>query len=107
MGVVYLADDTRLQRRVALKALNPSVNQTPSLRERLRNEARIAGGLSHPGIATIYALEEIDGELYMACEFVPGTPLRALLKAGPVPIDGGSNRAAIGQSVAEAYGIVA
>jgi serine/threonine protein kinase len=87
MGVVYLADDTRLQRRVALKALNPELNQRPDLRERLRNEARVAGGLTHPGIATIYALEEIDGELYMACEFVPGTPLRELLKSGPVPID--------------------
>ncbi|HEX8028996.1 MAG TPA: protein kinase [Vicinamibacterales bacterium] len=87
MGVVYLADDTRLQRRVALKALNPALNQRPDLRERLRNEARVAAGLSHPGIATIYALEEIDGELYMACEFVPGTSLRALVKSEPMSID--------------------
>lgn len=86
MGVVYLAEDVRLQRRVALKALNPGLNQTPGLRERLRHEARVAAGLSHPGIATVYALEEIDGELYMACEFVPGAPLRALLKGGPLPI---------------------
>ena len=87
MGVVYLADDTRLQRRVALKALNPALNQRSDLRERLRSEARLAGGLTHPGIATIYALEEIDDELYMACEFVPGSTLRDLLKSGPVPID--------------------
>lgn len=87
MGIVYLADDTRLQRRVALKALNPNLNQRPDLRERLRNEARLAGGLTHPNIATIYALEEIDNELYMACEFVPGTPLRDLLKSGPVAIE--------------------
>jgi protein kinase-like protein len=109
MGVVYLADDTRLQRRVALKALNPSLSQTSDLRERLRNEARVAAGLSHPGIATVYALEEIDGELYMACEFVPGAPLRALLKSGPLPIDEAVN---IGLQVAKAlaeahtYGVV-
>src|SRR5262245_57862262 len=109
MGIVYLADDTRLQRRVALKALNPDLNQRPDLRERLRNEARVAGGLSHPGIATIYALEEIDGELYMACEFVPGTPLRALVKSGPVSIDEVvSIGLQLGHALAEAhtYGIV-
>ncbi|MGH9254347.1 MAG: serine/threonine-protein kinase [Vicinamibacterales bacterium] len=87
MGVVYLADDTLLPRRVALKALNPGFSQTPALRERLRNEARLAAALAHPGIATVYALEEIDGELYIACEFVPGAPLRALLKSGPLPVE--------------------
>ncbi|MGH8650137.1 MAG: serine/threonine-protein kinase, partial [Burkholderiales bacterium] len=87
MGVVYLADDTRLPRRGALKALNPGFSQTPVLRERLRNEARLAAALAHPGIATVYALEEIDGELYIACEFVPGAPLRALLKSGPLPVE--------------------
>jgi serine/threonine protein kinase len=87
MGVVYLADDTSMQRRVALKALSPDLIQRPDLRQRLRNEARLAGRLSHPGIATIYDLKEINGELYMVCEFVPGTPLRELLKSGPVPID--------------------
>jgi hypothetical protein len=87
MGVVYLADDTRLQRRVALKAVHPALGQTPQLRERLHNEARVVAGLSHPGIATVYALEEIGGELYLACEFVPGAPLRALLKSGPLRIE--------------------
>lgn len=109
MGVVYLADDTRLQRRVALKAINPGLNRTSDLRERLRNEARVAAGLSHPGIATIYALEEIDGELYMACEFVPGAPLRALLKSGPLPIDDVVNIGLqLAKALAEAhtYGIV-
>jgi serine/threonine protein kinase len=86
MGVVYLADDTRLQRRVALKALNPALAESPGLRERLRNEARVAAGLSHPGIATVYALEDIDNELYMVYEFVPGSNLRSLLKSGPLPM---------------------
>lgn len=87
MGVVYLADDTRLSRRVALKALNPGLGHDLAGRERLRLEARAAAGLSHPGIATVYALEEIDDRLYLACEYVPGEPLRALLKSGPLPID--------------------
>jgi serine/threonine-protein kinase len=87
MGVVYLADDMRLSRRVALKAVGPGVAHTPALRDRLRNEARLAASLSHPGIATIYALEEIDGDLYIACEFVPGPQLRALIKSGPLPLE--------------------
>lgn len=109
MGVVYLADDTRLQRRVALKALSPSLSQTPDLRDRLRNEARVAAGLSHPGIATVYALEEIDGELYLACEFIPGAPLRALLKSGPLPVDEVVNIGLqLARALAEAhtYGVV-
>src|SRR5262245_54708546 len=86
MGVVYLADDTRLARRVALKAIAPGVGCEPGGRERLRLEARAAAGLSHPGIATVYALEEIGDELYLACEYVPGDPLRSVLGAGPLPI---------------------
>jgi len=85
MGVVYLADDPRLSRAVAIKALSPALNQTLGLRERLRNEARLAAGLSHPGIATVYALEEIEGELYLACEYVPGPALRALVRSGALP----------------------
>lgn len=85
MGVVYLADDTRLSRRVALKALNPGAGRDVDRRERLRREARAAAAITHPGIATVYALEEIDGELYLACEYVPGQSLRALLENGPPP----------------------
>jgi serine/threonine protein kinase len=86
MGVVYLAEDTRLSRRVALKALSPEVGRDPERRERLKLEARAAAALSHPGIATVYALEEIGGTLYLSCEYVPGEPLRALLASGPLPI---------------------
>ena len=87
MGVVYLADDLRLGRTVAIKALSPAFSRSPAVRERLVNEAKMAAALSHPGIATVYALEEIDGELYLACEYVPGAPLRTLVDSGPLPID--------------------
>jgi serine/threonine protein kinase len=86
MGVVYLAQDVRLARTVAIKVLSPAFSQSPSVRQRLLNEAKMVAALSHPGIASIYALEEIDGELYMACEYVPGAPLRALVESGPLPI---------------------
>jgi serine/threonine protein kinase len=87
MGVVYLADDTRLSRAVALKAIAPALGAELAGRKRLQLEARAAGGLSHPSIATVYALDEIDGVLYLACEYVPGEPLRALLKGGPLAIE--------------------
>ena len=56
MGVVCLAEDTRLHRRVALKALEPHMVADPKQKKRLRSEARIAASLSHPAIATVYAL---------------------------------------------------
>jgi serine/threonine protein kinase len=87
MGVVFLAHDMRLSRTVAIKMLSPEYSRAPQVRERLLNEAKMAAALSHPGIATVYALDEIDGELYLACEYVPGAPLRALVESGPLPID--------------------
>jgi hypothetical protein len=71
MGIVYLADDTRLSRRVAVKALLPEVGRDPRRRERLRREARAAAALSHPNIATVYALEEIDDELAWSASTFP------------------------------------
>ena len=85
MGVVYLAEDTRLGRQVALKALGAHFSRNDERRERLRREARAAAGLSHPGIATVYALEEIDDQLYIASEYVPGRTLRDEVAAGPLP----------------------
>ncbi|MCL4812871.1 MAG: serine/threonine protein kinase, partial [Vicinamibacteraceae bacterium] len=82
MGVVYLAEDTRLRRRVALKALAPRYTGDAVRVERLRREARAAAALAHPGIATIYALEEIDGQLFIASEFVEGETLRDELRRG-------------------------
>ena len=79
MGVVYLADDTRLGRRVALKALSRRFTD-----DHERREARAAAGLSHPGIATIYALEEIGHDLYLVSEYVQGATLRDEVNTGPL-----------------------
>jgi eukaryotic-like serine/threonine-protein kinase len=85
MGVVYAAEDQDLRRTVALKALTPEYTRDPIRRERLKREARAAAALSHPTIATVFALEEIDGELYIASELVRGRTLREVLKDGPLP----------------------
>ncbi len=85
MGVVYLADDTRLHRRVALKALPPHLFRDERMRSRLRQEARAAAALSHPSIATVYALEEIDNQVFIASEYLEGRTLREELGQGPVP----------------------
>ena len=85
MGVVYAAEDERLRRTVALKALTPEYTRDPVRRERLTREARAAAALSHPAIATVFALEEIDGELYIISELVRGRTLREELRDGPLP----------------------
>lgn len=91
MGVVYLAEDTRLGRRVALKAVSPEFVHDPARRDRLRREARAAAALSHPGIATIYALEEFGTEepreMFIAAEYIPGETLREEMNRGPAPLE--------------------
>ena len=85
MGVVYEAEDTRLRRTVALKALPSEYSHDPVRRERLTREARAAASLTHPSIATIYALDEIDGSLYLVSELVRGHTLREELARGALP----------------------
>jgi serine/threonine protein kinase len=85
MGRVYLASDARLGRTVALKALAPELTREPTHRERLRREARAAALLTHPGICTVYALEEFGGDLYIVTEFVDGHTLREEMASGTRP----------------------
>jgi len=85
MGRVYLATDTRLGRTVALKALPPAVVDDPRQRERLRREARAAAALTHPGICTIYALEEMGDDVFIAAEYVEGRTLREEIESGVRP----------------------
>ena len=85
MGVVYLARDARLDRLVALKVLSPEVSHDARQRERLKQEARAAAAVSHPGVAHVYALEETeDGVLYIASEYVAGRTLRQEIDEGPL-----------------------
>jgi predicted Ser/Thr protein kinase len=85
MGRVYLANDARLGRAVALKAVAPRLANDPSHRERLKREARAAAALNDPGICTVYALEEHDGEVFLVAEYVEGRTLREDITAGYRP----------------------
>ncbi len=85
MGRVYLADDVNLGRPVALKALAPHFTGDSSYRERLRREARAAAGMTHPGICTVHALEEFDGQLFIVSELVEGHTLRDEIGKGQPP----------------------
>ena len=85
MGVVYLAQDVRLGRSVALKAVAPQFTGDPARRDRLMREARAAAALTHPGIATVYALEDLDGQIFIVGEYVPGETLRDELGRSPLP----------------------
>ena len=84
MGVVHLAQDERLGRPVALKALPFAIAGRPGLRERLRREARAAATIAHPAVATVFALEEIDDHLFLVSEYVRGRSLRRLIDEGPL-----------------------
>ena len=82
MGVVYLAEDTRLERLVALKILTSPFAADALNVERFRQEARTASAISHQNVAHIYDFGEADDRFYLAMEYVRGETLRAFLKAG-------------------------
>jgi serine/threonine-protein kinase len=85
MSTVYLAEDLRLRRRIALKVLAPELTTQPGFRDRFVRESQIAAGMEHPGIVPIYQAGEADGRLYIAMRYVRGTDLRRLLsERGPL-----------------------
>jgi eukaryotic-like serine/threonine-protein kinase len=82
MGDVYLAEDTKLNRRVALKFLRPAVAEARDSRARFLREARAAAALNHPNIVHLYSVEEADDVVFITMELVQGRSLRQLLSEG-------------------------
>ena len=82
MGDVYLAEDTRLDRKIALKILPADVASDRDRLERFIREAKAAAALNHPNIAHVYEIGESDGVRFIAMEYVAGHNLRALLQRG-------------------------
>lgn len=80
MGAVYLAEDSRLGRLVAIKVLPPALTRDEHSLSRFRQEARAASSLSHPNIAHIYEFGETNGRLFLAMEYVAGKTVRELIK---------------------------
>src|SRR5262247_527349 len=86
MGKVYLSEDIRLERKVALKVLPAAVTQDPDRLLRFEREAKATSALNHPNILTIHEIGEVDGAHYIVSEFVEGETLRALIKRGKLGI---------------------
>ena len=86
MGEVYLAEDTNLGRRVALKVLPREMAEKAGRLQRFRREARTVATLNHPNIVTIHAVEEVDEVVFLAMELVEGESLEARIRPGGLPL---------------------
>jgi serine/threonine-protein kinase len=87
MGEVYLAEDTRLGRKVALKLLDPGLVDDAISRARFLREARLASALDHPNICTVHEVGEARGRPFIAMQYIEGETLREIVKGRPLKLD--------------------
>lgn len=87
MGIVYKAEDTRLERPVALKFLTLQAGAGADEKARFEREARAAASLDHPNICTVYEIDESEGRPFIAMAFLEGDTVQRLAEKGPLPVD--------------------
>lgn len=87
MGEVYLAEDTNLKRRVAIKVLPQPFALDKERLSRFEREARFLASLNHPNIATIHGLEKSDNQQFLVMELIEGETLRERISKGPLPVE--------------------
>src|SRR3990167_11123067 len=87
MGVVYKAEDTKLKREVAIKFLPHYISANEEERHRFEIEAQAAASLNHPNISTIYSIEEVNNNVFIAMEYIDGVELKDKIKSGTIPKD--------------------
>ena len=105
MGVVYTAQDPRLDRQVAIKVLPPDLTRDETAKQRFLQEAKAASALDHPNICAIYEINETDdGQLYLVMAHYEGETLQARIARGPLAVDDAIDIATqVGQGLAKAH----
>ena len=98
MGVVYKAEDTKLDRTVALKFLAAHLLNDEEAKARFLREAKAAAGLDHPNICTVYEVGEAEGKTFLSMAFIKGEALEAHIERGPLPL---KDALEIGRQIAE------
>ncbi len=109
MGVVYKAEDTKLDRTVALKFLADHLLNDEEAKQRFLREAKAAAALNHPNICTVYEIDEADGKTFIAMEFIEGETIEDRITAGPLSIKDAldiARQAADGLQAAHEKGVV-
>ncbi len=101
MGAVWRAQDTKLDREVAIKLLLDRTLVDTGARERFHREALALSRISHPGVATVYDFDTSEGQDYLVMEYVMGRTLEHLVDSGPLPI---KDIVRLGASIADAIG---
>ena len=98
MGVVYKAEDTKLDRTVALKFLAAHLLNDDEAKARFLREAKAAAGLHHPNICPVYEIDEAEGKTFLSMAFIKGESLEVRVDQGPLPL---KDALEIGRQVAE------